>query len=348
MNSNLSRKLVIALVALSPSGLYAGELTVDVFSSTDVPAVARVKSGATSLVKEPDNGWSFDLKSQPVIGVPIEIDVDPLPSGYQSVPLHFLLPYFADRSNPYPLGTAVANDQTNDVEGVGPFIREMGRPKSTFRNSYLLYQRARLLWAARKEQLAMGRKENADDVSIAYWMLFAARDLASNYYFQPDDTVWQTADWLSGLPDKPRLYSGVSNGTISTLLDQLRAVDASTYESVIGRLEQDRGGDPDATCSRFKRLDKDFFEFTGPERSRIDSTGRLAIRIKESVTWCAAQIVMRGSASLTDEQKDALRTAVGAAREAISDVSAVSQGGRNVKLIKQNVQVIESYVGSVK
>ncbi len=42
--------------------------------------------------------------------------------------MRFALPYFADRSRPYPLATAVVNDKTNDLEGVAPFLKEMVNP----------------------------------------------------------------------------------------------------------------------------------------------------------------------------------------------------------------------------
>lgn len=337
--------LCMAGAAMGIGAASAGDLTVDVFSRSQVTATASVKSDDSVLTKNPSTGrWTFDLKAAPIISVPIEVDVEQPPAGFQSVPMNFALPYFADRSRPYPLATAVVNDKTNDQEGVGPFLKEMGQSQSSFRNSYLLFQRARLLWKARSEQMET-RGENADDVGIAYWLLYAAGDLAKNYFYQPDDKVWQAADWMTVLPNEPRLYSRVPRTTVDALLVQLRRIDTAFYEMTINRLEQDRQTKRDLTCSRFGRLDTDFSEFTDAERERIDASGKLALKVKENVTWCAAQQVMGGAQSLTDEQKAGLRATAGAARDVLAAVPEESLSGRNAKLVQQNLQVIESAIG---
>jgi hypothetical protein len=323
----------------------AGDLTVDVYSRSQVAATASVKSDDSVLTKNASTGkWTFDLKSAPVISVPIEVDIDQPPAGFQSVPMNFALPYFADRSRPYPLATAVVNDKTNDLEGVGPFLKEMGQSQSSFRNSYLLFQRARLLWKARSEQMQT-RRENADDVGVAYWLLYAAGDLAKNYFYQPDDKVLQAADWITGLPNEPKLYTRVPRTTVDALLEQLRRIDTAFYEMAISRLEQDRQTKRDLTCSRFERLDTDFSELTVPEKERIDASGKLALKVKENVTWCAAQQVMGGAQSLTDEQKAGLKATVGAARDVLASVPEQSLSGRNAKFVQQNLQIIESAIG---
>lgn len=337
--------LGLAGATMGLSTALAGDLTIEVFSRNQVAATANVKSDEATLTKNPSNGsWTFDLKAASIISVPIEVDVEQPPAGYQSVPMHFALPYFADRVRPYPLATAVVNDKTNDQEGVGPFLEEMGQSGSSFRNSYLLFQRAQWLWKARSEQLQT-RGANSDDVGVAYWLLYAAGDLAKNYFYQPDDRVWQAADWMTGLENTPRLYSRVSRATVDTLLEQLRGIDTAFYQLAINRLEQVRQTKLDLTCSRFDRLDADFSELTAPERERIDSNGRLALKVKENVTWCAAQLVVGASNSLTDDQKTQLRSTADAAREVLDSVPATSLSGRNARFIQQNLQIIESAVG---
>jgi len=323
----------------------AGDLTVEVYSLSQVTATASVKSDDSVLTRNASTGkWTFDLKTAPIISVPVEVDIDQPPAGFQSVPMNFVLPYFADRSRPYPLATAVVNDKTNDLEGVGPFLKEMGQSQSSFRNSYLLFQRARLLWKARSEQMQT-RGENADDVGVAYWLLYAAGDLAKNYFYQPDDKVWQAADWITGLPNEPKLYTRVPRATVDALLEQLRRIDTAFYEMAISRLEQDRQTKRDLTCSRFGRLDTDFSELTVPEKERIDASGKLALKVKENVTWCAAQLVMGGAQTLTDEQKAGLKATVGAARDVLASVPEESLSGRNAKFVQQNLQIIESAIG---
>jgi hypothetical protein len=329
------------------SGAVSGNLTVDVYSQTDVSASATVHSTGPSVTKAATstNLWDFDFKDKPIISVPIEIIVEQPPAGYQSVPMRFSLPFYAERGEPYPLATAVANDKPNDLEGVFPFLREMSTPQSTFRNSFVLYQRARLLWKTREIALRT-RGPNQDDVGLAYWLLYAAADLAKKYLYKPDETVWRTADWIANLPDDRRLYGRVSRATITALLDQLRGVDASFYNSMILRLETDRSTKRDDSCSKFTKLDSEFSELTPEERSRIDPDSRLSIKIKENVTWCAAQVVMSTSGTLSDSQRDELRSAAGAAKVTLDALPSNFQFGRNAKFVKENVKIIESYVGT--
>ncbi|CDX15170.1 exported hypothetical protein [Mesorhizobium sp. ORS 3324] len=337
--------LGLACATMGLSTALAGDLTVEVFSRNQVAATASVKSDEPALTKNPSNGsWTFDLKAASIISVPIEVDVEQPPAGYQSVPMHFALPYFADRGRPYPLATAVVNDKTNDQEGVGPFLKEMGQSGSSFRNSYLLFQRAQRLWNARYDQLQT-RGANSDDVGVAYWLLYAAGDLAKKYFYQPDDKVWQAADWMTGLENTPSLYSRVSRETVDALLEQLRGIDTAFYQFVINRLEQDRQTKRDLTCSRFDRLDADLSELTPAEQERIDGDGKLALKVKENVTWCAAQLVIGTPNSLNDDQKLQLRETAGAARKVLDSVPATSLSGRNAKLVQQNVQIIESAIG---
>lgn len=322
----------------------AGDLTIEVFSRSQVAASASVKSDMPALTKDPSTGsWTFDFKAAPVISMQIEVNVEQAPTGYHSVPMHFALPYFADRARPYPLATAVVNDKTNDQEGVGPFLKEMGQSGSSFRNSYLLFQRAQWLWQARADQLR-SRGANSDDVGVAYWLLYAAGDLAKNYFYKPDNQVWQVADWMTGLKNTPSLYSRVSRATVNTLLEQLQGIDAAFYLVTINRLEQDRQTKRDLTCSRFDRLDAEFSELTPPEQERLDANGKLALKVKENVTWCAAQLVIGTPSSLSDDQKAHLKETAGAARKILDSVPASSLSGRNAKFVQQNIQIIESAI----
>ncbi|MGO7968630.1 hypothetical protein ACC720_35025 [Rhizobium ruizarguesonis] len=346
--SRVSRSAVTSVaLMLSFAQSVAGSLTVDVYSRSDVSATATVRSNGEPVTKAADsiNLWNFDLKDKDTISVPIEISVEQPPAGYQSVPLRFSLPFFAERGQPYSLSTAVANDPPNDPEGVFPFLREMSTPQTTFRNSFVLYQRARLLWKTREEALR-SRTPNSDDVALAYWMLYAVADLSGKYYYKPDETVWRTADWIANLPDEARLYTRAKRDTISTLLDQLRSIDASFFNAMILKLEADRSSKRDATCARFKRFDSDFAELTPDEKTRTDPNGTLDIKIKENVTWCAAKIAIGGAGSLTETQLDSLRSAAGSARTSLEKLSGDFQSGRNANLVRQNIQIIESYVGA--
>jgi len=331
--------------------LSAGDLTVEVQSRAGVAATAEVKSRDTAFPRTATDGrWAFDLRSRPVISIPISITVPSLPAGYQSEQMNFQIPYFADRDQDYPLATAIVNDPTSDLEGVGPFLTEMGQPGFRYGSSSLLYQRANRLWQERLKQLAK-RGPNGDDVGIAYWLLFAAADLAKQYYYQPGNTVLEAAAWMSKLPNRAFLYQSVPRTTVDTLLKQLQGSNATIYEAALGRLQAARSTDRDFACSRFRRLDSDFNNFTDPEKARIDPIGSLTLRIKESVTWCAAQLASNAGkpgAGLTDEQTQDIGRAVDEARSAINTASAPARTGTNARLIQQNIKFIESLVGKSK
>lgn len=342
--ASLAATVTFCLLAGAAS---AGELTVEVFSRTQVAATANVSSDDPNLAVAGPNGgkWTFDLRSQPTISMSVRIVVEDLPAGYQSVPMRFALPFFADRGRPYALATAVVNDPIDDLNGIAPFLKEMGGSGSTFGNSFLLYQRASRLWKARQNQLRI-RNANSDDVAIAYWLLYAVADLARQYYYQPDDLVREAARWMSGLPQDEPLYRRVSRTTIDNLLLQMGGIEVSIYEAVISRLERDRDGSRDFVCSRFRRLDSDFGELTEPEKKQLDPSGRLTVKIKENVTWCAAQLASSGSV-LTDQQRNELHQTITLAKEALSAVPAMTQVSRNARFVEDNIQVIESFVGVV-
>ncbi|WP_377296041.1 hypothetical protein [Rhizobium sp. SGZ-381] len=347
------RAVLLAMFAVmaSPARLAAGDLTVEVQSRAGVAASAEVKSRDTAFPRTATDGrWAFDLRSRPAISIPVSITVPSPPAGYQSEQMNFQIPFFADRDQDYPLATAIANDPTSDLEGVGPFLAEMGQPGFSYGSSSLLYQRASRLWQERLKQLA-NRGPNGDDVGIAYWLLFAAADLAKQYYYQPGNTVLEAAAWMSKLPNRAFLYQSVPRATVDTLLKQLQGSNATIYEAAIGRLQAARSTDRDFACSRFRRPDSDFNTFTDPEKARIDPAGSLTLRIKESVTWCAAQLASNAAkpgAGLTDEQTQDIRSTVDAARSAIGTVPGPARTGTNARFIQQNIKIIESIVGKSK
>ncbi|TCP78856.1 hypothetical protein C8J31_12010 [Rhizobium sp. PP-CC-2G-626] len=327
----------------------AGELRVDVFSRSNVRGVPRVEIDAADLTKATaENRWHFDLKSRSVVMIPIEVTIAQIPAGYHAVELSYALPYFADRTDIYPLGTAVVNDRVTDQEGVRPFLDEMGRPNAPFPNLFVLHQRARLLWQERRRQMDEDhRRPNADDVGIAYWVLLSAADLAKLYYYHPDQTVRDAANWINGQPDDGRMFQRVARSKVDSLIERLGNADTTLYEAVINRLQEDRNrGNPKQSCARFDVLDTKFSEMTEGERNDIDASGALRVKIKESVTWCAAQIVLRSTGPLPDDLKAQLQATTAAAREALGALSEASSSGMNIKHVRDNIKLIESYTGA--
>lgn len=343
---NFARTFVAASLAglMCANGALAGNLKVQVHNAADTEAKADVNSDFLDLIRNNlDGTWQFDLRKKQEIIVPIQVVVKELPPGYDSYPMRFVLPFFVDRSRPYTLATAVANDPTDDLRGIAPFLREMGTAGSTFRNSFVLLQRASRLWRARKAQLG-NRNANEDDVAIAYWLLFAAADLAEKYYYQPDDVVQQAADWIGSLPADSSLYRRASSDKIDVLLTQLRSSEASVYEAMIGRLERDRDRDRQFVCAKFSSLDYYFGELTQVEKQKIDSEGGLTLKIKENVTWCAARTAL-SEPVVTPERKAELQQLVDQTNELLSVLPAETLAGRNANFVMDNIQVINRALG---
>jgi hypothetical protein len=333
------------------SAACAGELRIDVFSRGNVPDPPRVEINSADLTRDADeNSWHFDLKSRPVVIIPIKVTIAQIPAGYHAVELSYALPYFADRADTYSLGTAVVNDRVTDQDGVRPFLDEMGRPSAPFPNLFVLHQRARLLWQERRRQMDEDhRRPNADDVGIAYWVLLSAADLAKLYYYQPDQTVLDAANWINGQPDNGRMFQRVARSKVESLITRLGNANTALYEAVINRLQNDRNkGDPTQTCARFEALDTKFSEMTEGERNNFDASGTLALKIKESVTWCAAQIVLNSAGRLPDDLRAHLQATTAAARDTLGASPAAAAPGMNIKHIRENIKLIESYTGAAQ